>query len=138
MCVGAGAVAFASQKLSGGLLTFAWYFLICGLAIVAGVVVLIVERFLSIQIFDALTPEEQVAICEKQAKYMNKRQRRRQVHRLGDDARVDTGNGDSADTKRNDKKRRSKKSKGKQVDADGVVDARIEPVEPADAPREEE
>ena len=67
---------------------------------------------------------------------MNKRQRRRQVRRLGDDARIDNGN--SADTKRNDKKRRSKKSKGKQVDADVVVDARIEPVEPTDIPREEE
>ena len=136
MCVGAGAVTFASEKLSGGLLTFAWYFLICGVAIIAGVAILIVERFLSIQIFDALSPEEQVAICEKQAKYMNKRQRRRQVRRLGDDARIDNGN--SVDTKRNDKKRRSKKSKGKQVDADVVVDARIEPVEPTDIPREEE
>lgn len=131
MCVGASAVVFAPEKLSGGLLTLAWFFLICGLVIVAGVVILIVERFVSLQIYNALSVEEQVAVCEKQAKYMNKRQRRRQVRRLGDNARVDT-EGD------NDKKRKGKKSKGKQVDVDGVVDARIEPAEPTDTPRDEE
>ena len=116
MCVGSTAVVFAPEKLSGGLLTLAWYFLICGLVIVAGIVILIVERFLSVQIFNALSPEEQIAICEKQSKYMNKRQRRRQVRRLGSNACVDTGNS-------NDKKTKGKKSKskGKHVDVTSDV-----------------
>ena len=89
MCVGSASVAFASEPLTGGLVTFAWYFLICGVAIVAGVVVLLVERFLSTQAFNAMSVEEQTALCEKQAKYMNKRQRRRQVRRLGNSACTD-------------------------------------------------
>lgn len=89
MCVGACSVVFAKEPLTGGLMTLAWYFLLCGLAIVAGVVILIVERLISVQLFDALTIDEQTALCEKQAKYMDKRQRRRQVRRLGDSARTD-------------------------------------------------
>ncbi len=116
MCVGSAAVVFAPEKLTGGLLTLAWYFLICGLVIVAGVVILIVERFVSLQIYNALSVEEQIAICEKQAKYMNKRQRRRQIRRLGDNARVDT-------QQDGNKKRKGKKSKsnGKQVDVTSDV-----------------
>ena len=71
-------------------MTFAWYFLICGLAVVAGVVILILERIVSVHMFDAMTIEEQTALCEKQAKYMNKRQRRGQVRRLGGSARTST------------------------------------------------
>ena len=89
MCAGACAVIFAKEPLSGGLMTFAWYFLICGLAIVVGVVVLIFERIVSVHLYDTLSVEEQTALCEKQAKYISKRQRGRQVRRLGSSARTE-------------------------------------------------
>lgn len=89
MCIGASAVVFAKEPLTGGMRTLAWYFLLCGVVIVAGVVILIIERLLSVSMFDAMTVEEQTALCEKQAKYMNKRQRKRQVRRMGDNARTE-------------------------------------------------
>ena len=55
---------------------------------------------------EGAAPEEQIAICEKQSKYMNKRQRRRQVRRLGSNACVSNGNP-------NGKKAKGKKSKSK-------------------------
>lgn len=87
MCIGAGAVAFAKEAVKGGLLTLAWYFLICGIVVLFGIIFLIFERLWSVQTFNAMTVEEQNAVCEKQSKYMNKHQRKRQVRRLGDDAR---------------------------------------------------
>ncbi len=109
MCVGACAVVFAKEKLTGGLLTLGWYFLLCGLAVLAGVVILLLERFISVQTFNSLPVEEQTAICEKQAKYMNKRQRKRQVRRLGDGART------SAQLE-SQNKQKNKKGKGKKSD----------------------
>lgn len=110
MCVGSCAVVFAKEPLTGGLMTFAWYFLICGVAVVAGVVVLIVERLVSVQLFGLLTVEEQTALCEKQAKYMNKRQRRRQVRRLGDNART------NQQLEKRNKKKGKKSKNGKKPD----------------------
>ena len=83
MCIGSWAVLFAKEPLTGGFRVLAAHFLICGVAILAGVVLLIVERLFSVAIFNGLSLEEQVKVCQKQAKYMNKGQRKRQVRRLG-------------------------------------------------------
>ena len=88
MTVGSSAIVFAEEKLTGGMMVWAGYFLICGIAILAGVVIILIERFLSVQTYNCLSVEEQTAICEKQAKYMDKGQRRRQVRRMGDNART--------------------------------------------------
>ena len=88
MTVGSSAIVFAKEKLTGGMMVWAGYFLICGIAILAGVVIILIERFLSVQTYNCLSVEEQTAICEKQAKYMDKGQRRRQVRRMGDNART--------------------------------------------------
>ena len=115
MTVGSAAIVFAKEKLTGGMMVFATYFLVCGLGILAGVVVLIVERFLSTQIFNALSVEEQTAICEKQSKYMNQCQRRRQVRRMGDNART------SAQLPNKNKPKKSKAKNKKDSDKKGTI-----------------
>ena len=113
MCIGAGAVAFAKEAVTGGMLTLAWYFLICGIAIILGIIFLIFERFLSLQTFNAMTVEEQTALCEKQSKYMSKRQRKRQIRRLGDDARYTA----------QENKKSKRKGKRKATDGDEPTDS---------------
>ena len=124
MCVGSCAVIFAKEKLTGGFMVLSMYFLICALAIIAGVVILLVERFLSVQIFNGLTLEEQVKVCEKQSKYMNKRQRKRQVKRLGKNARTTAQlPQDDANAKnKSSKAKNNKKGKrGKQPDQPAIT-----------------
>lgn len=113
MCIGAGAVAFAKEAVTGGMLTLAWYFLICGVAIIFGIIFLIFERLLSLQTFNAMTVEEQTALCEKQSKYMSKRQRKRQIRRLGDDARYTA----------QENKKSKRKGKRKATDGDEPTDS---------------
>ncbi|MBQ8433653.1 MAG: hypothetical protein IJX23_02470 [Clostridia bacterium] len=139
LCLGACAVIFAKEPLTGGLMTFAWYFLICGLAIVAGVVILILERIVSVHVFDSMTVEEQTALCEKQSKYMNKRQRRRQVRRLGSNAR--TSGELEKRNKRKAKNKKGKKPTGKPTDTKPTgkpTITTIEPVKPTDTPAQTE
>lgn len=112
MCIGASAVVFAEQPLTGGMRTLAWYFLLCGVAIIAGVVILILERLLSVSRFDAMTVEEQTALCEKQAKYMSKSQRKRQVRRMGDNARTE-----KQLQKRNERKAKKEAKRQAKLDA---------------------
>ncbi len=133
MCIGAFCVIFAKHPITGGFLAFAWFFAICGIAIVAGVVLLIIDRFFSVQMYDALSTEEQVALCEKQSKYMERRKRKKQVKRLGDKARFDP-NGVTATKKQQEKhkeelrqeKRRQKreeKQRKKQEQVDSSTDS---------------
>ncbi len=113
MCIGAGAVAFAKESVTGGMLTLAWYFLICGVAIIFGIIFLLFERLLSLQTFNAMTVEEQTALCEKQSKYMSKRQRKRQIRRLGDDARYTA----------QENKKSKRKGNRKATDGDEPIDS---------------
>ncbi len=81
--------AKSPNPLTGGLKVLAWYFVICAAVILAGIVVILLQRFLTIARFNKLSLAEQNALCEKQARDLTKRQRKRQIKRLKGKARYD-------------------------------------------------
>ncbi len=87
LCALVAACAVIFSGTGGFLLVSAIVILICALMIGGGAVVLFVDRRKSMAAYEVLSYEEQVALCDKQAEYMKKRVRKRQVKKLGEDAR---------------------------------------------------
>lgn len=118
--VGSLSVLFSA---TGGVLGLvAALVLVNSLLIAFGVYLLFRDRKKSCAKYEALSVEDQIALCDKQAQGMKIRQRKKQIKKLGDDARYSPDLLEKSDKKDKKDKKNKKNKKGKK-------DAQNQPIE---------
>ncbi len=88
MLFGTVGVAFGPNAMDGAAQKLAIYFAITAVVVLAGAIIMLVQRSSSIAKYKKMSVEEQQALCDKQAKYMKKRVRKRQLRKLKDKGRT--------------------------------------------------
>lgn len=82
MLAGTLGVAFGPNAMDGAAQKLSIYFAITAVVVLLGAVIMLVQRVSSVSKYKKMSEEEQQALCDKQAKYMKKSVRKRQLRKL--------------------------------------------------------